>query len=174
MNFAIIIINRHLFVNLLLVMKYHCYIIQPLQSCEIWIPSPMSNFFAESPKLYKRWQGCSFKPYFKGEPNAILFCLQILEPISQEGPTQFSFFFAIAWTHITLQERAIKNFASADAAFGGKIKICWEMYINDQRRRMKFLSKSEMIGGKIRELIDTKYSRKPTSQPSGAIQVKIL
>ena len=37
---------------------------------------------------------------------------------------------------------------------------------------MKFLSKYEMIGGKIRELIDTKYSRKPASQPSGAIQVK--
>ena len=48
---------------------------------------------------------------------------------------------------------------------------CLKMYINDQRRRMKFLSKYEMIGGKIRELIDTKYSRKPASQPSGAIQV---
>merc|ERR1712156_888379 len=44
-----------------------------------------------------------------------------------------------------IQERAIKNFASADAAFGGK----------------------------IRELIDTKYSRKPASQPSGAIQASL-
>ena len=88
MNFAIIIINRHLFVNLLLVMKYHCYIIQPLQSCEIWIPSPMSNFFAESPKLYKRWQGCSFNHIWK-EGQTQFHLLQILEPISQEGLTQF-------------------------------------------------------------------------------------
>ena len=36
---------------------------------------------------------------------------------------------------------------------------------------MESLLKYNMKGGKIRELIDTKYSRKPTSQPSGAIQV---
>ena len=80
MNVAII--NHYLFVNILLVMKNHCYIIQPLQTCEIWIPSPMSNFFAESPKLYKRWQGCSFNPIWK------------------EGRTQF-YLFANSWTYIT-------------------------------------------------------------------------
>ena len=42
------------------------------------------------------------------------------------------------------QERAIKNFASADAEFGRK----------------------------IRELIDTKYSSKPATT-SGAVQVKV-
>ena len=39
---------------------------------------------------------------------------------------------------------------------------------------MESLLKYNMKGGKIRELIDTKYSRKPASQPSGAIQVKGL
>ena len=120
MNFAIIIINHHLFVNLLLVMKYHCYIIQPLQTCEIWIPSPMSNFFAESPKLYKRWQGCSFKPYFKGGPNAILFCLQILEPMSQEGLTQFLILFCNC-----LNPHQTPGESDQELCFGGR-RIRWE------------------------------------------------
>ena len=120
MNFAIIIINHHVFVNLLLVMKYHCYIIQPLQTCEIWIPSPMSNFFAESPKLYKRWQGCSFKPYLKGGPNAILFCLQILEPMSQEGLTQFLILFCNC-----LNPHQTPGESDQELCFGGR-RIRWE------------------------------------------------
>ena len=158
-------------------MKYHCYIIQPLQSCEIWIPSPMSNFFAESPKLYKRWQGCSFNHIWKESQTQFYFVCKFLNLYHRKAQNPIFIFFCNC-----LNPHHTPGESDQELCFGGR-RIRWEdqnmmqclkMYINDQRRRMKFLSKYEMIGGKIRELIDTKYSRKPASQPSGAIQVKGL
>ena len=90
MNVAII--NHHLFVNILLVMKNHCYIIQPLQTCEIWIPSPMSNFFAESPKLYKRWQGCSFNHIWKESQTQFYFVCKFLNPYHRKAHLNFLYF----------------------------------------------------------------------------------
>ena len=119
MNFAIIIINHHVFVNLLLVMKYHCYIIQPLQTCEIWIPSPMSNFFAESPKLYKRWQGCSFNHIWKESQTQFYFVCKFLNLYHRKAQPNFLYFLQLLNPHHTPGE------SDQELCFSGR-RIRWE------------------------------------------------